>query len=152
MVEVVQWCALVCARLLGRDYMQADGHDEGGVSDMLIGLHNIITLQAFVDRIAVPDKNYAIWSSSLALLLSLPEYKPTLKELTLPQVLFCSRRSLFCWLMAKGLHVRVGLQFEFASAVASLFAITLYANFPFPLRKHDNINNCHCEGSVTMAL
>jgi hypothetical protein len=70
----------LCARLLGWDYMQADGHGEGGVSDMFIGLHNIITLQAYVDRIAVPDKNYAMWSSSLSLLLSLPENKLTCSE------------------------------------------------------------------------
>lgn len=63
--------------LRGWDYMQADGLGEGGVSDMFIGLHNIITLQAYVDRIAVPDKNYAMRSSSLALSCShfLCEYK-----------------------------------------------------------------------------
>lgn len=99
-------CTCVCEAAGPGLYASGRAHGEGGVSDMLIGLHNIITLQAFVDRIAVPDKNYAIWSSSLSLLLSLPEYKPTLKELTLPQVLFCSRRSLFCCLMAKGVHTR----------------------------------------------
>jgi hypothetical protein len=71
----VHLCVSARARLRGRDYMQAD---EGGVSDMFIGLHNIITLQAYVDRIAVPDKNYATWSCSL--LLSLPEYKLTRTE------------------------------------------------------------------------
>jgi len=64
-------CTCVCARPLGWDYMQADRHGEGGVSDMFIGLHNIITLQAYVDRITVPDKNYAMWSSSLPLSLAL---------------------------------------------------------------------------------